>query len=74
MDLVGEVLDFRDAEDREARRSTTRWRLDRRRLRWLRRSTADHQLRGAVILQRTNRTSSVDAVNETLTERGIEAV
>src|ERR1017187_2524854 len=74
VDLVGEVLDFRDAEDREVRGSTPRWCLDWRRLRWLRRRTADHQLSGAVILQRTDRASSAGAVNEALTQSGIEAV
>src|ERR1017187_4543635 len=74
MDLVGEVLDLRDAENCEARGSPPCCRLNRRRLRWLRCRTADHQLRRAIILQRTDRTSSADPVNETLTQCGIEAV
>ena len=74
MDLVGEVLDFRDAQDCQARCPTSGWRLCRRRLRWLRRRAADHQFSCAVVLQRTDRAASARAVNEALTQRGIDAV
>src|ERR1035441_9212029 len=74
VNLVRKILDFRHAQNGQGRSTPARWRLDRRRLRRLRRGAANSQFGCAVMLQRTDRAAAARAMDEPLAQGGIEAV